>query len=54
VVERATDTGWRWLLAVSSDAEADDAVVRTAEEWVERDVEWDAGPSTLAAEPIWT
>lgn len=52
VLERATEEGWGWWFAISSDTDAPDMVSTfTAEEFVARNVEWDSGPAFDSTDP---
>ena len=52
VLERATDDGWAWWFALSSDTDAPDLVnTFTAEEFVARNVEWNSGPAFDSTDP---
>ena len=52
VLERATDDGWAWWFAISSDTDAPDMVhTFTAEEFVARHVEWTSGPAFDSTDP---
>ena len=52
VLERATDEGWAWWFAISSDTDAPDMVnTFTAEEFVARNVAWDSGPAFDGTDP---
>ena len=53
VLERATDEGWAWWFAISSDTEAaaDKVYIFTAEEFVARNFEWQSGPAFDGTDP---
>ncbi|MDP8931185.1 MAG: hypothetical protein M3O70_22100 [Actinomycetota bacterium] len=45
MLERKTEAGWVWEWAISSDPDGDSQNVWSAEEFTQKNVEWESGPA---------